>query len=946
MIENIILTIIQIIGICIPLTGVAALLRQEQNKVSTYLMLTNIGCLIMNVGQLLLLSCRTFEAAMLAYKVGYFGSTWFYFCFGLFITSYLSKFKTKWLFVVWGAIEVASVLALYIKTLNPFLFQVTFNEPSNFFFVQTIQITPGPLYLIRYCAIAFVLFVAMGMTLYRMFKMKNKREKYKLARLEGAEFVILIALIVMLTQELPYDIVPIAASASIITIILSVVRGEFFGIAEWGREWAFEQMGEAVVIVDDSYNFLDANSYAKSIFPEIKTQSANTKISERIMDIFDGKNEEEEFGERIYEKKIMSIDQNGQTVGYSLLLVDITKQKQLMNRLEEEKTRADEANQAKSAFMSNMSHEIRTPMNAIVGMTEILLRSKLPSQETEYLHNIKNSGNALLTIINDILDFSKIESGKMDIVCEDYDPMSMFSDLSMIFLNRIGDKNIELIFDIDKNLPVRLHGDSLRIRQIIINLMNNAIKFTDAGSVKLIVKVEKKDDEKVGLLFSVIDTGQGIKEEDIPKLFGTYQQVDTKKNRYKEGTGLGLSISKQLVEMMGGTIGVRSEYEKGSEFYFSLSQKVVDGRTIEEMGQTLSGKKTAYISEGEDALNFIAPDAKILIVDDNQMNLKVALGLLEPLQLQMDTAENGRQALAMMENKRYDLVFMDHMMPVMDGIEAVETLRKKSDEYSKNVPVIALTANAVVEARARFMEAGMNDFLSKPIKIKEICDMLRKWLPVEYIIETEVVRNAVNEEEIPEIEGLDVREGIQNSGTKELFLSLLGDFYKLIDMKSVKIEKCLADGMIRDYTIEVHALKNTARMIGAMKLSQLFYQMEQYGNEENVQALIEETPKVMELYRSYKPILEAYAKVNDGNKTEVSDEELIETLTKLREAMDTFDLDTADAIMEQLEQMQIPSECGTMMDELRAYVADVAMEDVLRVAEKMIQQIQMRQEEK
>lgn len=938
------LIIIQIIGICIPLTGVAALLRQEQNKVSTYLMLTNIGCLIMNVGQLLLLNCETYEAAMLAYKVGYFGSTWFYFCFGLFVTSYLSKFTTKWLFVVWGAIEAASVLALYIEPLNPLLLRISYNEPSVFSFIQTIQIIPGPLYLIRYCAIAFVLFIAMGMTLYRMFKMKNKREKYKLARLEGAEFVILSALILMLTWNLKYDIVPIAASAAIITIILSVVRGEFFGIAEWGREWAFEQMGEAVVIVDNTYNFLDANSYAKTILPELKNQNANTQISERILGIFENERDEEEIADQCYEKKVMAITQNGQTVGYSLLMVDITKQKQLMNRLEEEKNRADEANQAKSAFMSNMSHEIRTPMNAIVGMTEILLRSDLPSQETEYLHNIKNSGNALLTIINDILDFSKIESGKMDIVSEEYDPMSMFSDLSMIFLNRIGDKDIELIFDIDKNLPVRLYGDSLRIRQIIINLMNNAVKFTDVGTVKLAVSVEKIKGEEVGLLFSVTDTGQGIMEEDLPKLFGTYQQVDTKKNRYKEGTGLGLSISKQLVEMMGGTIGVRSEYEKGSEFYFTLTQKVVDARSIEEMGQSLTGKKTAFITEGEEALNFIAPKANILIVDDNQMNLKVALGLLEPLQMQMHTAENGRQALAMLEKKQYDLVFMDHMMPVMDGIEAVEALRKKNDEYYQKLPVIALTANAVVEARERFKEAGMNDFLSKPIKIKEICNVLRKWLPAEYIIETEPV-TVKRQEELPEITGLDVAEGVKNSGSVELFTSLLGDFYKLIDMKSVKIEKCLADGLIRDYTIEVHALKNTARMIGAMELSELFYQMEQYGNEENVEAIRIETPRVLELYRSYKSILEPYARLQNVEKQAVTKDELIRVLTELQEAMDAFDLDTVDARMQQLEQMSMPPECDGLFDELRAYVADVAMEEVMKVAGQLIQMIQKKQEE-
>lgn len=728
----------------------------------------------------------------------------------------------------------------------------------------------------------------------------------------------------------------------------------------------------------------------------------------------------------------------------------------LIEQLRVEKINVEKATQAKSLFVSNMSHEIRTPMNAIVGMTDILLRTELTTQQKGYLYNIKNSGNALLAIINDILDFSKIESGKMELVEDHYEPMSMLSDLGMIILNRIGEKPIELIFDIDKELPRKLYGDTNRVRQIIINLMNNAAKFTEEGYVKLTIQMKWLSKQEVELFVSVKDSGQGIREEDLDKLFGAFQQVDAKKNRNKEGTGLGLAICRQLVELMGGSIGVKSEYGLGSEFYFTIKQKVIETKPAAAL-QITDGKKelpvisglaqSRYVIEhvkllaeqygcifqyedeidwqGEEGTDkypdyffvdeviyetcgtqlaklqekgvticilqnpmrynfhdvdakvinkplyslsfcrllnheeliienteeekkyFTAPEAKILLVDDNEMNLKVAIGLLEPLKLQIDTAESGMQALEMIQTTQYHAVFMDHMMPVMDGVEATRRIRSMIGEYYRNLPVVALTANVLTDAQQEFREAGMNDFVAKPIEFQKMCNVLRRWLPEELIQETDALEAAVREkseqeniEDLPDIEGLDVAEGIKNSGNRELFTSLLGDFYKLIDMKSAKMEKCLVDGLLRDYTIEVHALKNTARMIGAMKLSEWCYRLEQMGNAENREVLEAETPGMLELYRSYKPILKPYGIAQEQEKKEVSAEIIIGLLTTIREATDNFDLDVVDFSVKELEGYKLPQECVSMMEELRAYVADVAMEEILTTVEKMIQMLQ------
>ena len=1044
------LDILQFGGIFIPLAATFILIDKCQTKAAINLIVANIGCLIMNGVYFLML--RSSDTIISAY-IQYLGDFLFYLFFIRFILYYLGLDKYKRVrrtINAWCVFEVVLLIMMWIEVLGRLTTTVVLSEGNELLAYEWSMEHGSVLYNIRYMLLMTGLsLLIINMIVKRVrIKQQGGNERHTLMRLIIASFIIIIPIILEQVLYIPFKLVPIFSSVALFLIIVSVIDGDFFITLELGRRWVVENSDNMFIIADKSYAYIDSNSLARKRFEPLRALHKGERLPHDIYLLFRGDEPEIELNGRYFQRMKKEFYKKDKTIGYCVTLIDITEHYEMMEQLKEAKEHAEQANESKSNFLSNMSHEIRTPMNAIVGMTEILLRSDLNDTDRSYLMNIKSSGNALLAIINDILDFSKIESGKLELVEDNYEPMSMLSDLSMIFLNRIGDKPIDLMFDIDTELPHMLYGDIIRIRQIIINLVNNAIKFTESGFVKLSIKVtQMSESDMVNLDVVVKDSGQGVKKEDADKLFASFSQVDTKKNRNKEGTGLGLSISKQLVEMMGGQIGLRSEYGKGSEFYFNILQKRISNEKAAELKKELTSGQPLVISgmmrdralqEGlvklvnaygltyidcreaeernvkvdyffvdeevyqkfnehveeyftshgtelcvlqnpmkgdidnkqvtmvnkplytlnfcqvinhesmadfistDEDIRFVAPDANILIVDDNEMNLKVAIGLLQPLHMQIDTADSGKKAIEMVQKKKYHIVFMDHMMPVMDGVEATQHIRELDEEYLKIMPIIALSANAVTGARESFLSAGMDDFVAKPIELNDICMKIKKWLPRDFVKKaTEFVPPIViKADELPVIEGLDVAEGIKNSGSVELFISLLGDFYKMIDMKSTKIEKCLADGLIRDYTIEVHALKNTARMIGAMELSESFYQMEQCGNAGDVEMILSATPEILERFRALKPVLEPYGKADEQNKMQVSSDEIIEVLNKLRTAMDSFDLDGADEAMGELETYRLPDTLQKQMENLRAYVADVAMEDVMNVCQEMIEALQ------
>lgn len=420
--------------------------------------------------------------------------------------------------------------------------------------------------------------------------------------------------------------------------------------------------------------------------------------------------------------------------GFVVALADIDDEIRKLEMYQQElrtaKTRAEEASQAKSDFLANMSHEIRTPINAVMGMNEMILRESKDPQVLSYAEDIKGASQMLLSIINDILDFSKIEAGKMEIVDVKYDISSVLNDISNMIGIKAEQKGLKLNVSVEESIPSTLFGDSIRIQQVMLNLLNNAVKYTDAGEICFKVGVDRIENDLVYLMIQVQDSGIGIREEDQNKLFQSFQRLDLTQNRTVEGTGLGLAITGKLVERMGGTIDVKSVYGKGSTFTVSIPQRIVVATPVGDFQKHYQEFKQ---KKDERKKAFTAPEAKILLVDDNNLNLRVATHLMKYLELQTYTCSSGHEFLERIQREHFDVIFLDHMMPGMDGIEALRESKTLVNNLCAKTPIVALTANAIVGAREMYLKAGFDDYLCKPIKPQELELCLLKFLPKELV---------------------------------------------------------------------------------------------------------------------------------------------------------------------------------------------------------------------
>lgn len=644
-------------------------------------------------------------------------------------------------------------------------------------------------------------------------------------------------------------------------------------------------------------------------------------------------------GENYYSMRITAaMDSYGEPYCFVCAMIDITSEVQALEKLKI-------ANNAKAVFLASVSHEIRTPINAILGFDEMLIKS---SKDVEVLHmadNIHRAGKTLLAIINDLLDMTQMDSGKMSISPAEYDLNQVIMDCYLLVAPKAADKNLVIELINDEFVPRKLYGDAARIKQIITNILNNAIKYTEQGMVSLRIEYREKGNKQIDLILAVSDTGIGIKEENMPYIFEAFNRLDSLNNRHIEGTGVGLSIVKNLLELMGGTVTVDSTYGVGSTFTVEIPQKVI---SYDPLGVL---KEQEHKVKKDDGTDIVAPNARLLVVDDSDMNLMVFCGLLQDTQIKIDSVQDGYKGMELIKQNKYDIIFLDHMMPGLDGIKMLQLIKTDQTHPNQNTPVLVMTANAVVGAKEEYLKAGFDDYVCKPVDGVLLESIVEKYLPANMISREEKQQQESTYDDFPMIEGVDWGKAFSHLQDQKLLEQILKTFYTTAKDECAEAELRYRNYSANEdaeelnkYRIKVHAMKNSAALVGAEAVSLAARELEYAARDERWQDIVDNHNAFIE---SYMNLANRICKAIEGSEIDemvanvvvVDKETMLTNILYLEEAMRDFDIDTLNTVMNQMKQQRYIKDISQELEMLESAVRDLDQVTFARAVARIREEI-------
>ena len=928
-------TLLICLFLCFICISIMAMQKPSNNQ--KILLVASVCAFISCFGYYYELKSINMDAIMVCIKIGYVGKIFAIFLFTTFVKNYANIHMPYWI--------TRSLYIFYVGI----LYSILTCEQHKLYYSSielmeqnghvVVDLGKGPLYYVYTISLVLIMVFLLVVSIKNVLTQTGDSRKIYISISFTGILPMLGFLGCLFDVFDGYDPTPMALALANILITFAVVKYGLIDMVLMAKELIVESTTEAVIIYNLNKEILYMNSVAEGLLQN----------SFRGIDIFDDKNRILELYDKSFEIRISEVQDSGRTRGYIAWLFDITEITRKNKKLVLLTEQAERANQAKSTFLSNMSHEIRTPMNAILGFSQLILNCDIEPKVREYMDDIVSASHSLLAVINDILDISRIETGKMEIVPMKYYVSSIIKDINILFSQQAKQKGLGFLMDVDETLPSRMYGDKIKIRAVLVNLINNAIKYTQNGEVHVCIEVLERFENKVRIQFSIKDTGIGIRQEDQKRLFDAFAQFDREVNYGIEGSGLGLSIASGLIKLMGGTIRVESEYGVGSNFIIEIEQEVIDATPVD-----MSYVEAEPEERGE-KLTFSG--TKVLAVDDNEINLRVVSGILQSYEIEVDAVSSGKEAIEACGKFRYDMILMDQMMPELNGIQTMKIIRETYEEY-KSCPIIVLTADAMSGVREKLMSVGFDEYLCKPLSTKSLERILFEEFSDKLVIkqntefqkeekysesENEDIENVFGEEFCKLVQ---VEKGIANCGGKPsdyfeiLKITLEYGVSRIKELVSLKEQ-----GDYENYTIKVHSLKSTAANIGAMGVSAMAFEQEMAGKEGRYEVIDEKVEELIENYQRVLDLIQNLLKeqgmigtqedtVEEDMEFEISEDYFETILNGVLELIEEFEFDQIESLLNSLKTYRMRKEHMEVVEKISEYMQELQVDEIKDLIQK------------